>query len=337
MVTMMANARPSLLSTATSAQATSTAVTATLFCQNLRKAYGSLVAVRDLSFWIADGETYGLLGPNGAGKTTAISMVAGVLEPDAGKIVIAGEPLTVRAARTKRHIGYVPQEVAVYPDLTARENLRFFARLYGMSRSDGRARTEEVLRTIGLRERAGELVSKYSGGMRRRLNIGIGLLHRPRLLILDEPTVGVDPQSRNAIMESVEALGGAGMAVLYTTHYMEEAERLCDRVGVLDEGRLIAEGTLRELTALVGESDQVHLTATGDLQAAALAVRQLTGVRQATVRPDGLDVIDADARTGLARLLVTASAAGLSIRSVTVDEPDLEAVFLHLTGKSLRE
>jgi linearmycin/streptolysin S transport system ATP-binding protein len=308
-----------------------------LSCRSLRKAYGPLTAVRDLSLWIADGETYGLLGPNGAGKTTAISMVAGVLEPDAGEIVISGERLTVRAAGTRRHIGYVPQEVAVYPDLTARENLRFFARLYGMSRAERRARTEEVLATIGLQERAGELVSKYSGGMRRRLNIGIGLLHRPRLLILDEPTVGVDPQSRNAILESVATLSAEGMAVLYTTHYMEEAERLCDRVGVLDEGRLIAEGTVRQLTALVGESDQVHVTAAGDLESAASAVRQLTGVRQATVRPDGLDVIDTDARSGLARLLTTMATAGVSIRSVSVDEPDLEAVFLHLTGKSLRE
>jgi ABC-2 type transport system ATP-binding protein len=232
MVTVMANARPSLLSTAASAQAISTADTAMLSCRNLHKAYGSLVAVRDLSLETADGETYGLLGPNGAGKTTAISMLAGVLEPDAGEIVVAGDPLTVRAARTRRHIGYVPQEVAVYPDLTARENLRFFARLYGMSRSDGRARTEEVLRTIGLRERAGELVGKYSGGMRRRLNIGIGLLHRPRLLILDEPTVGVDPQSRNAILESVEALSGAGMAVHRRRH----------RAGVDRTGRRVRSG-----------------------------------------------------------------------------------------------
>jgi ABC-2 type transport system ATP-binding protein len=322
-------------STVAQTPAASFAATRVLSCRNLRKGYGELVAVHDLS--IAVGETYGLLGPNGAGKTTAISMIAGILEPDAGEVVIAGEPLTVRATRTKRHIGYVPQEIAVYPDLTARENLRFFARLYGMSRSEGRARTEEVLTIIGLQERAGEKVDRYSGGMRRRLNIGLGLLHRPQLLILDEPTVGVDPQSRNAILDSIAALGAQGMAVLYTTHYMEEAERLCDRVGVLDVGRLIAEGTVRELTSLVGESDQVHLTAAGDLEAAAAAVRRLPGVRQATTRADGIDVIDADARSGLARLLATVAAADASIRSVSVDEPDLEAVFLHLTGKSLRE
>ncbi|HET6533911.1 MAG TPA: ABC transporter ATP-binding protein [Actinoplanes sp.] len=319
------------------AEATSSAGTAALSCRQLRKSFGDLVAVDDLSLRIADGETYGLLGPNGAGKTTAISMVAGVLEPDEGEIVVAGEPMTVRAVQTKRHIGYVPQELAVYPDLSARENLRFFARLYGMSRSEGRDRTEEVLATIGLQERAAELVGKYSGGMKRRLNIGIGLLHRPRLLILDEPTVGVDPQSRNAILQGGEALSAEGMAVLYTTHYMEEAERLCDRIGVVDLGRLIVEGTVRELTALVGESDQVHLTATGDLDAAARAVRDLPGVRQVTVRADGIEIIDADARSGLTRLLSTVTAAGAGIRSVSVDEPDLEAVFLHLTGKSLRE
>jgi ABC-2 type transport system ATP-binding protein len=315
------------------------AATATpmLACRRLRKVYGGLVAVEDLTLSIADGETYGLLGPNGAGKTTAISMVAGVLEPDGGDIAVAGEPAGVRIARTKRLVGYVPQEIAVYPDLTARENLRFFARLYGMSRAERRTRTEEVLATIGLQERAGERVSTYSGGMQRRLNIGIGLLHRPRLLILDEPTVGVDPQSRNAILASVEALSADGMAVLYTTHYMEEAQRLCDRIGVLDQGKLIAEGTVRELTSLVGESDRVHIAASGALEAAACAVRALPGVRQATVRPDGVDVIDADARSDLARLLTTVAAAGASIRSVSVDEPDLEAVFLHLTGKSLRE
>ena len=175
-----------------------------LYCRNLRKAYGDLVALDDLSLSVADGETYGLLGPNGAGKTTAISMIAGVLEPDGGQIVVAGEPLTVRLARTRRHIGYVPQEVAVYPDLSARENLRFFGRLCGMSRAEAKSRTEEVLATIGLRERAGEQVATYSGGMQRRLNIGIGLLHRPRLLVLDEPTVGVDPDFVAGLVDLIE-------------------------------------------------------------------------------------------------------------------------------------
>jgi ABC-2 type transport system ATP-binding protein len=308
-----------------------------LHCRGLRKAYGGTVAVDGLSLRIAAGETYGLLGPNGAGKTTAISLVAGILAADAGEILVAGEPMTVRTARTKRHIGYVPQEVAVYPDLTARENLRFFARLYGMPRAAARRRIDEVLETVSLGDRAGDLVGAYSGGMRRRLNIGIGLLHRPSLLILDEPTVGVDPQSRNAILTNVEALSGEGMAVLYTTHYMEEAERLCDRIGVIDMGRLIAEGTVRELTALVGERDRVRLVAVGDLDAGAEALRALSSVQDVTVRADGIDVIDADARLALPALLQAAAGAGVVVRSVEVTEPDLEAVFLHLTGKSLRD
>jgi ABC-2 type transport system ATP-binding protein len=173
--------------------------------------------------------------------------------------------------------------------------------------------------------------------MKRRLNIGVGLLHRPSLLILDEPTVGVDPQSRNAILGSIEALGDEGTAVLYTTHYMEEAERLCDRIGVIDRGRLIAEGTARELTGLVGERDRVRLSSSGDLTRAAEALRRLPTVRQVTVGTDGLDLLDDDARTALPRILDTVAGAGATIRSVTVEEPDLEAVFLHLTGKSLRE
>ena len=207
-----------------------------LGCRDLHKAFGSLSAVDGVSFQIASGETYGLLGPNGAGKTTIISMVAGVLEADSGEVVVDGLRMTPSAMAAKARIGYVPQDIALYPDLSARENLRFFASLYRMGRRQARERVAEVLDIVGLTERAGEQVQKYSGGMKRRLNIAVGLIHQPRLLILDEPTVGVDPQSRNAIFSSIELLSTAGMAVLYTTHYMEEAERLCDRVGILDGG-----------------------------------------------------------------------------------------------------
>ena len=196
-------------------------------------------------------------------------MIAGLLERDDGEVVVAGEPMTTRSVRAKSAIGYVPQDLAIYPDLSGRENLVFFARLYGMPTAEAKRRSDEVLDLTGLADRAGDQTKKYSGGMKRRLNIGIGLLHRPKLLILDEPTVGVDPQSRNAILESVEGLSGAGMAVLYTTHYMEEAERLCDRIGIIDHGKLIAEGTREELVSLVGERDQVRLSATGDLARAA--------------------------------------------------------------------
>jgi ABC-2 type transport system ATP-binding protein len=308
-----------------------------LSCAGLVKRYGDVCAVDGVSFRIAAGETYGLLGPNGAGKTTVISMIAGVLARDAGEITVNGRPISIRSPAGKADVGYVPQDVAVYPDLSARENLRFFASLYGMRGGRARRRVAEVLDVIGLADRAGERVATYSGGMKRRLNIGVGLLHRPSLLILDEPTVGVDPQSRNAILGSIEALGDDGTAVLYTTHYMEEAERLCDRIGVIDRGRLIAEGTARELTGLVGERDRVRLSASGDLAGAADMLRRLPSVRQVTVGGDGLDLLDDDARTALPAVLETVTKAGATIRSVTVEEPDLEAVFLHLTGKKLRE
>jgi ABC-2 type transport system ATP-binding protein len=290
-----------------------------------------------VGFTIAEGETYGLLGPNGAGKTTTISMIAGILARDRGEVLIDGDPLTTSSVRGKGLIGYVPQELAVYPDLTGWENLRFFARLYGMTRAETRARTAEVLEIIGLAERASDLAKAYSGGMKRRLNIGVGLLHRPRLLILDEPTAGVDPQSRNAILENVERLAGEGLAVLYTTHYMEEAERLCDRVGIIDLGRLRAEGTRRELVGLVGERDRVTLTAEGDIAAAVRAAAALSQVREAGVRDSRIDLVVDDARAALPRIFDAIVGVGAAVRSVEVTEPDLESVFLHLTGKALRD
>jgi ABC-2 type transport system ATP-binding protein len=308
-----------------------------LECRGLRRCFGDLVAVDGLGFHIDSAETYGLIGPNGAGKTTAISMIAGLLERDAGEVVIAGQPMTTHSIRAKSAIGYVPQDLAIYPDLSARENLMFFARLYGMSTSQARRRSAEVLEVTGLTDRAGDQTKKYSGGMKRRLNVGIGLLHKPKLLILDEPTVGVDPQSRNAILESVEGLSREGMAVLYTTHYMEEAERICDRVGIIDHGKLIAEGTRKELVSLVGERDRVRLLATGDLAAAAAALAAQPWAEQASTTDGGIDLVVADARGNLPAILQEAAAAGATIKSVDVTEPDLEAVFLHLTGRALRD
>ena len=308
-----------------------------LECRDLHKRFGTTVAVKGVSLQVSAGETYGLLGPNGAGKTTTISMICGLLEADAGEVVVAGQRLTTRSVEAKAAIGYVPQELAIYPDLTARENLRFFAQLYGMAPAPARARIDEVLDVIGLAERADDQAKTYSGGMQRRLNIGIGLLHRPRLLILDEPTVGVDPQSRNAILESVEHLSAEGMAVLYTTHYMEEAERLCDRIGIVDLGELKAEGTRAELVALVGEHDRVIIEAAGSLEPAVRSVSSLPGVLTAGASDGSLALIVDNARTLLPELLRAAAASGVSVRGVDVDEPDLEAVFLHLTGRALRD
>jgi ABC-2 type transport system ATP-binding protein len=308
-----------------------------LTADGLRKAFGDRVAVDDVGFHISVGETYGLLGPNGAGKTTTISMVCGLLERDAGEVTVDGRPVDTKTTEAREAIGYVPQELAIYPDLTGRENLRFFGRLYDLSGDVLDRRVDEILEIIDLTDRANDRTREYSGGMKRRLNIGLGLLNRPKLLVLDEPTVGVDPQSRNAILSSVERFRGEGMAVLYTTHYMEEAERLCDRVGIIDEGRLMAEGTRRELVALVGEQDRVSLQATGDLHAAEEAVKRIDAVVDASRREEGLDLVVRAARTALPQILATVAEAGADVTTVEVTEPNLEAVFLHLTGKALRD
>ena len=308
-----------------------------LWCKDLRKRFKERLAVDGVGFEVAPGETYGLLGPNGAGKTTTISMICGLLRRDGGEVAVAGASLDRDPGQVKAAIGYVPQDVALYPDLSGLENLRFWGRMYGLAGRDLAGRVEATLEVVGLTERAGDKVADYSGGMQRRLNIAAGMLHRPRLLVLDEPTVGVDPQSRNAILSNVEALGGQGIAVLYTTHYMEEAERLCDRVGIIDQGRLVAEGTRRELVARVGERDRIELAATGDLAALAAAAARLDGVDEAGVVAGGVHLVAADGRRLLPRLLEAAEHAGAEVTSVELVEPDLEAVFLHLTGKALRD
>jgi ABC-2 type transport system ATP-binding protein len=308
-----------------------------LECEDLRKAFGERVAVDGVGFTIAAGETYGLLGPNGAGKTTTISMVCGLLRRDDGRVTLQGRELDTDTVDVKAAVGFVPQEIAIYPDLTARENLRFFGKLYGLSGSGLDGRIDRLLETLGLADRGHDRTEAFSGGMKRRLNIGLGMLNEPAVLVLDEPTVGVDPQSRNAILDAVEALASAGMAVLYTTHYMEEAERLCDRVGILDEGVLRAEGTLRELTSLVGEHDRLRIDARGDLGAAAAAAQQLPGVAEAVPRDGGLELLVEDARASLAEIVRAIDGTGAGITSMEVDEPNLEAVFLHLTGKALRD
>ena len=284
--------------------------TRVLECSGLHKSYGERKAVDGVGFHIDLGETYGLLGPNGAGKTTTISMICGLLTRDAGEVTVAGEPIDVGLIDAKQWIGYVPQDLAIYPDLTAEENLMFFGRLYGLSGKALKSRSEAVLEVTGLIDRRDDKTEEYSGGMKRRLNIGIGLLHEPRLLMLDEPTVGVDPQSRNAILDSVERLSGEGMAVLYTTHYMEEAERLCNRVGIIDQGKIMAEGTRRQLVELIGERDRVRVVAEGDLDAAVTAARLVEGVESANRSEGGFDILTGDARVILPALLRDIAAAG---------------------------
>jgi ABC-2 type transport system ATP-binding protein len=286
-----------------------------------------------VSFSIADGECYGLLGPNGAGKTTTIAMVCGLLQSDGGTVTIDGAPGGSRQA--KAAVGYVPQELALYPDLSAVENLHFFGQLYGVSGKRLEQRITDVLALVGLADRGAERIGTFSGGMKRRANIAAGLLHEPRLLILDEPTVGVDPQSRNAILETVGALG---IAVLYTTHYMEEAAKLCQRVGVIDDGHLIAEGTPERLIDDYGGQDRVRLTcAPTGVESLARACRLLDGVGDVRVNDGGLELHTDHGAAVLSRVVEVAGRERVDLTGVEVMAPDLEGVFLALTGKELRD
>ena len=311
-----------------------------LVAHNLHKRFGSVHAVRGITFALAEGEIYSLLGPNGAGKTTTIGLLTTLLRPDEGDATIAGFSVTRQPHRVREIIGVVPQEIALYDDLSARENLRFWGRMVGLRGAALKARVEEALDLAELRDRADDKVATFSGGMKRRLNIVVGLLHRPRILFLDEPTVGIDPQSRRRILDTVKALNRQGLTVLYTTHYMEEAQELSHRIGIIDHGQLIAEGTLDELIAQTGVGERILLTLErlpADFAPERDGLTLMEGVRG--VYTDGetlaFEVDDANAR--LPALLLRLQALGLSVRRIELQEPNLEAVFLHLTGRALRE
>jgi ABC-2 type transport system ATP-binding protein len=310
----------------------------TLLVRGLSKSFGERLAVDGVGFTIEAGEIYGLLGPNGAGKTTSISMIAGILARDAGEITIGGIDIDAGAPARAR-IGIVPQAITLYLDLTARENLDFWGRMYDLSGAALRDAIDGALDAVGLTKRADDIVGTYSGGMQRRLNLACGILHRPKLVILDEPTVGVDPQSRSAIFDLVERLRDAGTAILYTTHYMEEAERLCARIGIIDSGRLIAEGTRAELVASLGQEARIEIgVGRGDsLERAERIVSALEGVRSATVENSHLHVIADHGANRLPTMLTALLNAGTVTESVRVVEPNLEDVFLRMTGRALRD
>jgi ABC-2 type transport system ATP-binding protein len=306
---------------------------------DLVKKYDDFAAVKRISFDIKEGEIFSLLGPNGAGKTTTISVLSTLYAPTGGDAVISGHSVTKDPMAVRQVIGVVPQELALYDDLTAGENLSFWGQMYNLSGKALKTRIDEVLEQIGLADRAGQRVKTYSGGMKRRLNIGVGLLHRPRLLFMDEPTVGIDPQSRRAILDAVKDLNRQGMTVLYTTHYMEEAQEISGRVGIIDHGELIALGTQAELTHQVGENDTLVLQIGEGVNAEALAtaVRGLGGVLGADVTGHAVTIIAPEAEEVLAPVIIKANEIGVKIRSVDIREPNLEAVFLHLTGRALRD
>jgi ABC-2 type transport system ATP-binding protein len=296
-------------------------------------------AVRGISFEIEEGEIFSLLGPNGAGKSTTIAMLSCLLSPTAGDARVAGHSVRADAQRVKRLIGVVPQEIALYPTLSARENLNFWGAMYGMGGAELRRRVAEVLDSVGLSDRAGERVETFSGGMKRRVNIAVGLLHQPRVLFMDEPTVGIDPQSRRGILDHVKALNAAGMTVLYTTHYMEEAQELSHRIGIIDHGALIALGSLSELTRLVGQDDvvELRLAELADVDELLVAWRAVEGVRQVDVEDGQARLVVSDGNAVLPDLITVASANDARVTNVLIQEPNLEAVFLHLTGRALRD
>lgn len=278
-----------------------------------------------------------MLGPNGAGKTTTISIACGLLQKDSGEVKVNGKELNHKSILPKRDIGYVPQDLALYPELSASDNLRFFGKLYGLSGRDLEGRINETLETVGLIDRRDDRIESFSGGMKRRANIAAGLLHKPSLLVLDEPTVGVDPQSRNAILEAVQLLSNEGMAVLYTTHYMEEAERLCDRVGIIDKGQIVAEGTRRELVEQLGSLDRIRISVSGMHREGAEVLRKLQGVQEVIEIGDEIEVLIPQARLKLPSVIEALIENHLPLTSLEVVEPNLEAVFLALTGRELRD
>jgi ABC-2 type transport system ATP-binding protein len=296
----------------------------------LAKRYGEREAVRGISFSIRSGEIYGLLGPNGAGKTTTIGMIAAVIPRSGGTVHIVG-----CSSEVERLVGLVPQGLGLYPTLTAEENLYFFGRMYGVAEGELKGRVERLLELTGLTPRRAETVSVFSGGMKHRLNLACGLVHEPKLLLLDEPTVGVDPQSRERIFTAVEELAAGGMAILYTTHYMEEAERLCQRVAIMDEGRLVAEGTVQELASLIGKGSSVMVTFEMPPSETLLTKLHESGGRRAgegrfSWSGDSVEEI-------VPALLQMAADENNPVRELVVHRPNLGEVFLHLTGKELRD
>jgi ABC-2 type transport system ATP-binding protein len=311
--------------------------------QDLHKNFDDVYAVQGVSFDVQAGEILSLLGPNGAGKSTIISMLSCLLEPTQGDALVMGHSITREPAAVKAAIGVVPQEIALYEDLSARENLNFWGKMYGLRGAALKQRVVEVLEVIGLTDRQKGRTAKFSGGMKRRLNIGIALLHRPQVIIMDEPTVGIDPQSRRNILDSVKELNQQGATVLYTTHYMEEAQELSDHIAIMDHGKLIAYGTHEELIKIVGELDRLDLTihaplAGGDEPAQVVERwRAIEGVHQVTAADGTLTLLVDDSNLVLHRLFDSATQVGARITSVEIQEPNLEAVFLHLTGRDLRD
>lgn len=305
--------------------------------QNLKKNFGDHAAVQGISFAVQQGEIFSLLGPNGAGKSTTISMLSGLLAPSDGDASIMGHSIRTDGAAAKNALGVVPQDIALYPDLSARENLNFWGKMYGLSGATLKQRVAETLDIIGLTDRQNGRIDTFSGGMKRRVNIGVALLHKPQVVIMDEPTVGIDPQSRRHILDNVKQLNQQGMTVLYTTHYMEEAAELSQHIAIMDQGKVIANGTLDELHKLVGEQTRLELTINTQAESVIAAWQKIEGVSRVVDGDGKLTVLVNDSNIVLPRLLEAATRLGARVTSIEIHEPNLESVFLHLTGRALRD
>ena len=305
--------------------------------KNLYKNFGNITAVDGISFEVNKEEVFGLLGPNGAGKSTTISIISTLLKPTGGEVLFEGESIFSNHRSIRRKLGVVPQDIALYPTLSGYENLRFWGNLYGLRGQALKTRMDEVAEIIGLSGRLKDKVEKYSGGMKRRLNIGAALLHKPELLIMDEPTVGIDPQSRSHILDTVLKLKDEGLTIIYTTHYMEEAENLCSRICIMDEGKVIASGTQQELVELVKEKTQISIRLDSVNDSILDSLKNMPGVNDAKIDEDTVNLYGENGDILLAEIIAKVSEHKKRIQSIDVKKPNLESVFLHLTGKALRD
>lgn len=307
--------------------------------RNLIKRYdkNSKLAVDNISLNIQQGEIFGLLGPNGAGKSTAIKMLMGLLKPNSGDILIKGLDVQKNGLEIRRLLGLVPQDLAIYDQLSARENVAFFGSLYGLNSRDLKPRIDEALEFTGLLDKQKEKPKKFSGGMKRRLNIACAIVHRPEIIIMDEPTVGIDPQSRNHILESVKELNRRGTTVIYTSHYMEEVEMVCDRIGIIDYGKLIAQGTKEELKKQMNQEEKIVIEASDIRFNTIDEIKKIHGVTRVSLNENIIEVITRKAQQVLQDVLFVLSKENTFVRNIALQEPDLESVFLSLTGRSLRD
>ncbi|HEX9744985.1 MAG TPA: ABC transporter ATP-binding protein [bacterium] len=310
---------------------------AALVVSGITKKFGDLTALDTISLTVNSGETFGLLGPNGAGKSTLINIISGVLAPDSGGLEYYGEKIKEPTIELKQSMGVIPQEISLYGKLSARENLEFYSELYGLNRSSAKGRIDEVLHLVGLADRQNDRISTYSGGMKRRINIAASILHSPKFILMDEPTVGIDPQSRNLIFEVIEKLHELGVTIIYTSHYMEEVERLCHNVSIIDHGKVIANGTKEDLIAMVGSTDLVEIHLENLPEEKQAFVNETFNEMKPKFSDGTLYLNTEKAGEKLGGIIKQINDMGASVTNVRVREPNLESVFLHLTGKGLRD